>query len=128
MLRKKSVNHKKAITLVEVMLSAAITVIVIGGLLHLYNLCYSLSIYASSSTNAITEAQSVLEEIRLYNYNNIKSHYDGKVYQLTHLDGISRVAIDDTNPDLLTVVVTSSWVGKGYVIHSIGLTSLIARR
>lgn len=121
----------RGFTLIELLLAAAVLVVALGGLLHLFNYCLTLSIQAANTVTATAEAYSKLEEIRLYNYSDIVDTYDGSTFNLEQLIGTGAVSasyVSDTNSELIQASVTVSYTEKGNRTISLSLATLIAKR
>ncbi|UCH12243.1 MAG: prepilin-type N-terminal cleavage/methylation domain-containing protein [Candidatus Omnitrophota bacterium] len=122
-------------TLIELLLAAAVLVVALGGLLHLFNYCLALSIQATNTVNATTEAYSKLEQIRLENYGGIYDKYKAgesdHTFDLKELIGTGTVTpsyVSGTNNELLQVSVTASYKEKGGRTLNLSLMTLIAKR
>jgi hypothetical protein len=106
------IDNRKGFTLIEVMLAAAFLIIVLGGLLATYISCFELISTSRNLTLAVNAARGKVEEIRDYSFNQIYSDYDNTTFTVNEMSaGNSRgvVYVDNTNPDLLQVIVSVCW-------------------
>jgi len=108
------VQHKynSGLTLLELMIAAAILVVAISGLLAIFTGLFSLNEGTRKLTLAVTAAQDKMEEIRdsnlatLYTtYNDTSFNPDGFGFS----EAKGAVHIDNLDPDLLKVYVSISW-------------------
>jgi Tfp pilus assembly protein PilV len=121
----------KAFSLVEILIAAVILIIVLGGLLHLFNHCLTLSTQSANIVTATAEGYSKLEEIRLHEYDDIVADYNGNVFALQQLNGnclVNAAYVDETNQNLLQVTVTVNYIEKANRAATLTLTTLIAKR
>ncbi|MFT5387316.1 MAG: competence protein ComGC [Lysobacterales bacterium] len=111
------IGKNSGFTLVELILVAGIMSVTIVGLLNLFIFTSTGAELAGSKTRAIAEAQTVLEEIHAYNFDDIVTDYAsggavGDDFDLTYLPGKGTIYIDSSNVDLLEVHVTICWRDK----------------
>ncbi len=109
--------QKKAFTLVELVIVAAILGISIVGMMKLYIYTTVLSKLSENKTLATGEVQSKLELMRNHDFNNILADYSsggtpGNTFQLTNLDGIGIIYINSANNDLYEVEIVACWRDK----------------
>lgn len=110
-------NKNDGFTLVELIITASILAIVIGGLVRLFMFTSVLGEIAGNKTTAISEAQTKLEEIRNHDFQQISTDYaaggtPGNIFNLTLLDGKGAIYIASTTPELLTIKIAISWKNK----------------
>ncbi|MCQ9208039.1 MAG: prepilin-type N-terminal cleavage/methylation domain-containing protein [Omnitrophica bacterium] len=101
-------------TLIELMFTAGVMAVVLGGLLQLFIYCMNLGELSGNTTVATAQAQSKLEEIRNHNFADIVTDYSlggtvGNTFTLTNLDGMGVIYIDDTNAELLEIEIAVSF-------------------
>jgi len=122
---------KRGFTLIELMIAIVAIVVAVCGLLHMYVSGYSLAVYGAQINTATSAAFSILEEIRLDDYEDIFNTYDGANYAVPDLSGTASVSIQyvtGTSNEILNATVTVNWQGRGNQPYSLPLTSLIAKR
>ncbi len=103
-------------TLIELMLAAAVLIVVVVGLLATYVGCFTINETAKNLTLAINAAQQTLEEIRDYNFYSIYDDYNNTTFEASGIpnsDGEGSVKINDSNPDLLKVTISVCWRQRG---------------
>ena len=108
---------KKGFTLAEVLITAGILVMVIGGLLQLFIYCSILSESTGNMAMAMADAQTKMEEIRNHTYSDITTDYvsggtPGNTFNLTLGNGKGAIYIDSSNADLLQIEITVSWMNN----------------
>ncbi|MFH1868298.1 MAG: prepilin-type N-terminal cleavage/methylation domain-containing protein [Candidatus Omnitrophota bacterium] len=128
-------NAPNGLTMIELAIVIAILAIALCGSLSLFNYCYDSITRARNTADAVTEAQTKLEQIRSADYHRIATDYPvGIVYPVPNLPGgTSTVAIvygpiAGTNSELLEAAVTVSWLEKGGGARSLSLATMIANR
>ena len=104
-------------TLVEVLITAAVTSIVTVGLIQLFIYCSMLSQLAGNLTNATTDALTRLEEIRDHDYDLVTTDYasggtPGNTFDPTQGTGKGIIYIDASNTDLLQIEIDISFQNK----------------
>lgn len=102
----------KGFTLIEVMLAAAILVIVLCGILATYISCFELISTSKNLTFAVNAAQSKIEEIRDYTFSGIYADYDNQTFTVNEIPqsmGVIRIINVPGTSDLLAVAVSVSW-------------------
>ena len=105
---------RNSFALMEVMIAAAILVIVLVGLLAVYSGCFSLNERARNSTIAMNGIQEKLEEIRNCDFSQILTDYSsGDTFTIERLDGLGVIYINSGDPDLLNITISVSWRQKG---------------
>lgn len=121
-------NQQSAFTLVEVVMVAGILVFCITAMLQLYVFTSVQAEMAGNKTQALSEAQNIIEDIRNASYAQISTNYGqggtpGNVIALAppaaQITGSARVYIDSnqtyisgTNTELLGVLVVVSFRNK----------------
>lgn len=108
-------KHNHGMTLLELMIATAVLIIAITGLLAALTGLFTLNENAGKLTLAMTAAQDKIEEIRNANFDTLFSAYNAAHFDP---DGFlpsqaeANIVINDTNPDLLQVCVSVSWMGR----------------
>ena len=93
----KSINSKKAFTLIELLIVVGILAVVITGMMQIFTYMPRLSESASNSTKAMNEINSKLEEMYSTSFKNIISTYACECFD--YIDNDMDGAIDyDHNP------------------------------
>ena len=106
------IDNRKGFTLIEVMLAAAFLVIVLSGLLATYISCFELISTSRNLTLAVNAAQGKIEEIRDHSFNQVYSDYHNSTFTVSEMSAGSSqgvVYVNNTNPDLLEVIVSVCW-------------------
>ncbi len=105
-------KHNHGFTLLELMITAALLVIAISGLLAIFTGLYSLNETSRKLTLAITACQDKMEEIRDSDFSTLFATYNGTSFEpdgFPSADAEGAISIDNTDPDLLEVCVSISW-------------------
>lgn len=109
-------NGKKGFTLLEVLITAGILVVVIGGLIRLFIHCSVLSESTGNMALAMADAQTVMEEIRGHDYSLITTDYasggtPGNTFNVSIGTGMGKgvIYLDSSNADLLQITVVVCW-------------------
>jgi len=117
-IRRRS-DRAHGFTLLELM--AALSVIIVG-LVALSGYLVSASGQREQVTlrhRVLAEAQNILEEIRATDPYAIRATYDGATFPVEGVQGVVAggrtiaVAVDSSDPKLLTVTVTGRWRARG---------------
>ena len=129
----KKIAGKQGSSLVEVMIAAGIIVIVFAGMLQVFIFSSVLGEMSGDITLAVNEAQSVMEEIRGYDFDDITTDYGsggtpGDTFTLTLLNGTGAIAVTTVNASLLQVLVTVNWTENNGRSMSTSLETLVAKR
>lgn len=107
-------SFNSGITLMEVLLAAAILAFTTCGILATYISCLELISLARNLTVATKGAQDRIEEIRDYTFSSIFNDYDKQIFTVDEIPGsVGVIYIDNTNPDLLGVTVSVCWRQRG---------------
>jgi type II secretory pathway pseudopilin PulG len=107
---------KRGFTLLELMLSAAILIVAIGGLLSAYILCFHLTETAKNTTLATNAIQLKLEEIRDTDFDEIITDYDHTTFTVNGFSAgqaIGSITVESITTDLLMVTVSVCWRQSG---------------
>jgi len=104
-------------TLIEVLVTMGVLILVVVTLLQLFIHCQSLAEIAKLTTFAVAETQGKLAEIRHHNFDTLVTDYGsggtpGNIFNLTQLNGVGRIYIDNTNPQLKRIEIVLSWRTK----------------
>ena len=114
-----SVGSRKALTLVEVALGAAILTVVLLSIISVYIKCIELVSASKSMTFAVNEAQAKMEGIRDHNYYLIYADYNNGTFTVPGIapggnKGV--IYVDNSDPDLLKVTISVCWRERGRII------------
>ncbi len=107
---------KRGFTLLELMLSAAILIVAIGGLLSAYVLCFHLTETAKNTTLATNAIQFKLEEIRDTDFDDIITDYDNTTFAVSGFSSgqaIGSITVESITTDILRVTVSVCWRQSG---------------
>ncbi len=118
---KRSILNREnngGFTLVELLVTAGILAFCIISIMQLFIYAGIEASLAGNKTQAISEAQNKIEEIRNHNFANIVANYGvggtpGNIFNLSSLTGKGVVEIDNSNPELLVITVLVCWQDKG---------------
>ncbi|MBU1147969.1 MAG: prepilin-type N-terminal cleavage/methylation domain-containing protein [Candidatus Omnitrophica bacterium] len=102
----------KGFTLLELMITAAILVIAITGLLALFTGLSSLNQNSKNITLAMIACQDKMEEIRDSDFSTLYVNYNGANFDpagFPTADAEGAISINNTDPDLLEVCAAVSW-------------------
>ncbi|MFH1201427.1 MAG: prepilin-type N-terminal cleavage/methylation domain-containing protein [Candidatus Omnitrophota bacterium] len=107
-------NLKKGISLLEILIAVSILAIVAVTFLQGFIGCIKLSSMLKESLYALSSVQAKIEEIRNHNFLDIYNYYSGigrtfKISGLNSQDNMGTVLVDNTNPNLLKVIVLVCW-------------------
>ena len=103
-----------AFTLVELLIVVWILVVVIVGMMRIFIYANITPQLAANKTQAVSEAQDKIEEIRNSNYGNITTAYadggtPGNTFTLSQINGIGTIYINSSNPKLLEIKAVVCW-------------------
>jgi len=104
--------RRNGFTLLELMITAAILVVSITGLLALFVGLASLNQNSKNTTLAMTACQDKMEEIRDSDFSTLYANYNGTNFNPAGFpvaDAEGAISIDNTDPDLLEVCAAISW-------------------
>lgn len=104
--------RNKGFTLLELMVTAAVLVIAITGLLALFTGLSSLNENSKNISLAMTACQDKMEEIRDSDFSTLYTIYNGANFNpagFPAADAKGNVSIINTNPDLLEICISVSW-------------------
>ncbi|HOD13056.1 MAG TPA: hypothetical protein PKO44_08220 [Candidatus Omnitrophota bacterium] len=100
----------KGLSLSEVLIATGILAFAICGVILVYTLCSVLIATSRNINIASNAAIGLMEEIRSSTFSNIVNDYNGLTFTLNEIPESSGfVYVDDTNPELLEVVVSICW-------------------
>lgn len=111
-------SNSKGFSLAEVLVAAAIFLIIIVGVLLVFVVSSALNELSKNMTLAMVESQSKLEEIRNHSFDLIMTDYSsggtpGNIFNLTSLNGKGAIYISNTMPpanvNLLRVKIVACW-------------------
>ena len=106
-------------TMIELVIIAGILSLTIVGMVRLFIFTSVGAQLAGNKTQAISEAEKKLAEIRNYSFDDISTDYEsggtmGNTFNPSHFDGPAKgvVYIDDTNAELLIIDTVVCWEDK----------------
>ena len=105
---KKCLNNK-GFTLAELMIAAIILAVTFVGMLLTYLRCMELNEISRNSSLVIQAATSELEDIKNTPFSQVFANHNGTTFTVAGINGIGVVTVDNTNADLLEVVISFSW-------------------
>ncbi|MBI4335816.1 MAG: hypothetical protein HY589_04090 [Candidatus Omnitrophica bacterium] len=112
-------NTRDGLTLIEVLISAAVLAGVLVSVISVYMICFELTYTSRNMTFAVNGAQLKMEEIRDHDFYKINDDYNNADFTVRELPaGANRgvIYVDNSNPDLLEVAISVSWREHGRVI------------
>lgn len=116
--------NSRGLTLAELMVTAAILVVVVSGLMSMFVYCLLLNEANNNLVTATNDGQFVLEELKALAYSDIASY---SAPALSHLANEAiTIARTTINSRLTGLVITVQWVEKGRS-RSVTLSTQIAR-
>ena len=101
--------YKNGFSLIELLISAAIFLVALTGILISYITCLELSHVSKNTSTALHAAKNRLEDIKNTAFNQIKATYDNVTFTTAGLNGMGVSYVDDTNPRLLKITVSFCW-------------------
>ena len=102
-------NSAEGFSLTELMIAAAVFLLVIAGVLISYIACLELAEVSKNSSLAVYAAKSKIEEMKNTPFSQILAAYNNTTFTTANLNGIGVCYVDDSNPDLLHVSVVFCW-------------------
>ena len=111
---KTYLKNNSGLTLLELMIAAAVLIIAISGLLATFTGLLSLNENSRNLTLAMTACQDKMEEIRNSDFDTLYTSYNGTGFEPAGFpasDAEGNIYIDNTDPELLKVCVSVSWKG-----------------
>lgn len=131
-MRFKIINSKKAFSLVELLITACILGLALSGLLVLFSNVMVLNQTTQHQFNGLNHAEFVMEDIKHTDFANIASqitagNWNWNATAIT-AHGLSplvneQIVTTVSGTDLLTVIVTVSWMDQGNKLRSLSLTT-----
>lgn len=105
-----NLKSKKSFTLIELLVAVAILAYVLCGLLAMYISSLNLIAISKNLSIAITAAQGLVEEIRNVPFPHIVDDYNNLKFIVNNIP-LSKgvVYVDDTDPELLRVIISVCW-------------------
>lgn len=108
-------QHKdnSGITLLELMIATAVLVVAITGLVAIFTRFPSLNENARKLSLAVTASQDKMEEIRNSDFGILYTTYNGVSFDPAGFppsEAEGSIYIDNTNPNLLAIYVSVSWM------------------
>ena len=104
--------NNRGFTLAEVILVVGIMAVAIVGMVRMYIFTTVHAEISGSKTVAMTEAQGMLEQMRMADFDTIVGTFDKQTSTLSLLNGYMFIDISDANPELLEVSIVVSWDDK----------------
>jgi hypothetical protein len=111
-----SIRGRKAFTIAELLIAAAIVLLTCLAILFSYVQCLELNTINKTTAAAIAQARSTMETIKSLPFDQIYDTYNGKTFPLRDLEGIGLVEVDNKNPMLLGITVKCFWKSKKRVM------------
>lgn len=113
-LKKRGRKHytKGGFTLIELIVTAAVLLFSITGLLMIYVRCLELNEISRSSTLSVQAAKARLEKIKATPFAQIIPEFDGIKFTVSGIDGIGVSYVESIDPKLYKVIVSVSWRQK----------------
>jgi hypothetical protein len=107
----QSLRHQNSsgVTLVEVLIAAAVFLIAVVGILNCYIKFLELVEIGRGTTVALQTMKGKLVDIKGADFFDIHTTYNNTTFIVPGLNGIGVVYVDDSNAKLLTVKVTYCW-------------------
>ena len=125
-LNKRMAAHKgprcavTGFTLVEVLLCMALLLGLFLGGMNVYVYCFELQETSRNTNNALNDVRSKLEDIRNADFGSIVGTYNGKIYDLSKVNGIvigkmktEAAYVTGSNNNLIDIRVVACWRQKG---------------
>lgn len=111
------VRSQAGFSMVELLIGIAIIAFILISMMELFIYTSSQAQMAGNVTQAVSQGQSKMEEIRNHTYANIVADYSsggspGSTFDLTGITGKGRIYIDSSNAELLQIKVVVSWRDK----------------
>ncbi len=111
---RKGYNSKQGLTLIEILVAAAILILTAAGSIQLFVVCSRMTALTGNMTLVTGEANNTLEAIRSHLYGLITTDYasggtPGNTFDLNGLTGKGIIYINASNPDRLKIDVVISW-------------------
>jgi hypothetical protein len=111
-----SIRGRKAFTIAELLIAAAIVLLTSLAILFSYIQCLELNNINKTTSIAVSQTRNMMEAIKSLPFDQIHDTYNGKTFPLKGLEGIGLVEIDSKNPMLLGVTVKCFWKSKNRII------------
>ncbi len=105
-------KHSSGLTLLEIMITTAVLIVAVTGLLALFAYLFSINENARKLTLGITAAQDKMEEIRDADFSTLYATYNSTGFEPAGFDAgdaEGNISIDNTDPNLLEICVSVSW-------------------
>jgi len=96
----KKMTKNLGFSLLELMVVIFILAIVVVSMLQLFLHTSELSGITGNKTTAVAEAQSKMEQVRLFSFDNVVGTYNATTFALDQLDGTGSISIGTTNPEI----------------------------
>lgn len=108
-------KHKSGFTLLELMVAVGVLIVALAGLLGVFAHLISLNENSSKLTLAVAACQAKLEEIRNSNFQIVYTNYNNTSFNpggFPSGEAKGAIAIDNSNPNLLQIFVSVSWMTR----------------
>ena len=112
MLRLDNPKKGDGFTLVELVVAAGILVVAITGILISYVRCMELNEVSKNMSLCLQSAESKLSEIKSTDFTLVKTTFHQISFNVSGIDAKGVSYVDDSDPELLEVVVSISWQQK----------------
>lgn len=102
--------YNRGFTLAEILLSTAILVFALCGMLMMYSTCFVLMATSKNINIATNAAQGLIEEMRSSPFTQMVDDYNGLNFIVDAIPSSRGVVyVDDTDPELLQVTISVCW-------------------
>jgi Tfp pilus assembly protein PilV len=117
-LKRMVAERKRAgLTLIELLISFAVLVTAVSGILLSYLRCLELNEIARNLTLSTELARARMETVKSTTFDQIKLTYDLTNFPTPGMNGRGAIYVNDANPDLLQIIVSVSWQQKNGRIY-----------
>ncbi len=98
-----------AFTLVELLFASAIMIITVTGILMSYLRCLELNEMTRNSALALKAATTQMEKVKSTAFDQVMATHHNTSFNITGLNGMGNVYVDNSVADLLQISVSVSW-------------------
>lgn len=111
-MRRCRLNHNGGFTLAELLIVAAILVILFGGVLTAFFRSIQLTEISRNSSTALLVVKNRLAQITNTSFAQIFAAFNNATFTTAGLTGMGVSYVDNTNPDLYKITVAFCWREK----------------